>query len=120
MPKIQLKEVVKDFDDNFDYKNLIQFRDPDFLKEKYGEELFNKFTDWFTDEWYTVLGDAIYDKYGDVHHIMAETFRDIFIDEIDFEDDDLSDYEPSVHEVTEGINKTWSLNGASYLIQEVK
>ena len=118
MPKIQLKEVVKDFDDNFDYKNLIQFRDPDFLKEKYGEELFNKFTDWFSHEWYTVLGDAIY--YHDVHYLMAKTFRSMFDGEIDYEDDDLSDYEPSIHEVSEGLNKTWSLNGASYLIQEVK
>tara|TARA_S200000501_G_C20751500_1_gene711891 strand:- start:479 stop:751 length:273 start_codon:yes stop_codon:yes gene_type:complete len=66
VPKIQLSEVVKDFDDNFDYKNLIQFRDPDFLKEKYGEQLLNKFNDWFADEWYTLLGDAIYDN-GDVH-----------------------------------------------------
>ena len=44
-----LSELVKDFDDNFDYKNLIQFRDPDFLKRKYGDKLFKKFTDWFED-----------------------------------------------------------------------
>ena len=118
MPKIQLNEVVKDFDDNFDYKNLIQFRDPDFLKEKYGEELFNKFTDWFSREWYTVLGDAIY--YQDVHYLMAKTFRSMFDGEIDYEDDDLSDYEPSIHEVHERLNKTWTDSRNSFFLQEVK
>lgn len=118
MPKIQLNEVVKDFDDNFDYKNLIQFRDPDFLKEKYGEELFNKFTDWFSHEWYTVLGDAIY--YQDVHYLMAKTFRSMFDGEIDYEDDDLSDYEPSIHEVHERLNKTWTDSRNSFFLQEVK
>lgn len=114
-----LRELVKDFDDNFDYKNLIQFRDPDFLKKKYGDKLFKKFTDWFKDEWYTVLGDAIYDK-GDVHHLMADTFRDMFEGEINFEDDDFSDYEPSVHEVTKAVNNCWTLGRQSFTIQEVK
>ena len=114
-----LGELVKDFDENFDYKNLIQFRDPDFLKKKYGDKLFKKFTDWFEDEWYTVLGDAIQDK-GDVHHLMADTFRDMFEGEIDYEDDDLSDYESPDHDGTEAVNKSWTLGGQSYTIKEVK
>ena len=115
-----LGELVKDFDENFDYKNLIQFRDPDFLKKKYGDKLFKKFTDWFEDEWYTVLGDAIQDK-GDVHHLMADTFRDMFEGEIDYEDDDLSDYDESyVHQFPEVVNNTWSDSRDSYFLQEVK
>jgi len=120
VPKIQLSEVVKDFDNNFDYRNLIQFRDPDFLKKKYGEKLFKEFTDWFEDTWYTVLGDAIIDR-GDVEHLMAEDFRKIFkSSNTDYEDDDLSEYESSVHDVTEGVNKTWTGGGDSYFLQEVK
>ena len=120
MPKIQLSEVVKDFDSNFDYKNLIQYKDPDFLKKKYGEKLFKEFTDWFEDTWYTVLGDAIIDR-GDVHHLMAEDFRNIFKRiNTDYEDDDLSGYEESDHDVTERVNKTWLLGGKSYILQEVK
>ena len=121
MPKIQLKEVVKDFDDNFDYKNLIQFRDPEFLKKKYGEDFYNKFLYYFETTWFQILGNAIYDELP-VHHLIANDLRSILKHfDADFEDDDLSDYDESyVQQFPEVVNNTWSDSRDSYFLQEVK
>tara|TARA_B000000609_G_C24044249_1_gene277672 strand:+ start:172 stop:537 length:366 start_codon:yes stop_codon:yes gene_type:complete len=121
VPKIQLKEVVKDFDDNFDYKNLIQFRDPEFLKKKYGEDFYNKFLYYFETTWFQILGNAIYDELP-VPHLIADDLRSILKHfDADFEDDDLSDYDESyVHQFPEVVNNTWSDSRDSYFLQEVK
>ena len=119
MKQLSLNELVRDFDSNFDCRNFIQFIDPEFLKGKYGETLYNAFTNRFMEEWFTILGDAILDN-GDatglIENILEKTFKD---EKINYENEEFSDYEyeDSSHPQ---VNKIWTNGGADVLIQEFK
>ena len=111
---LSLREVVKDFDENFDYRNLTQLRDPFFLKKKYGDELVKRFTDCFEKTWFHILGTAIYENDA-IHNLMAEVLRTILkSSNTDYKDDDLSDYVSTTDSVFESVNSVWNAGNDSY------
>jgi hypothetical protein len=58
--KHEIQSLAKEIDSKFDYNNLISF-DEDYLNQAIGSEFTKEFTHYFSNEWHSILGEAIMD-----------------------------------------------------------
>jgi hypothetical protein len=72
----EIKHVAMEIDSKFDYSNLISFGG-DYLKDVYGVEFTNQFTEFFSNEWHGALGEAIMDI--DIEDLISRAVRHAFV-----------------------------------------
>lgn len=71
----EIKTVAKEIESKFDYSNIISFGD-NCLKDAYGTEFANEFTEFFSNEWHGALGEVIMDI--DVEDLISRAVRHAF------------------------------------------
>jgi hypothetical protein len=72
----EIKHVAMEIDSQFDYSNTISFGG-NYLKDAYGIEFANQFTEFFSNEWHGALGEAIMDI--DVEDLISRAVRHAFV-----------------------------------------
>jgi len=71
----EIQTVTKDIESKFDYSNTISFGG-NHLKDAYGTEFADKFTEFFSNEWHGALGEVI--MYIDVEELISCAVRHAF------------------------------------------
>lgn len=71
----EIQTVTKEIESKFDYSNIISFGG-NHLKDAYGIEFTNEFTEFFSNEWHGALGEVIMDI--DIEDLISRAVRHAF------------------------------------------